>query len=53
MFSNEIKQILSKKYCCEKCVYYTNRKGNLDNHNLTAKHIKSMNSNEIKQKLST
>ena len=53
MFSNEIKQKLSKKYCCEKCNYITDRKSNLDNHNLSAKHIKSMNSNEIKQKLST
>jgi len=52
MFSNKIKQNLSKKYCCEKCDYITNRKSNLDNHNLSAKHIKSMNSNEIKQKLS-
>jgi hypothetical protein len=53
MISNEIKQILSKKFYCEKCDYTTNRKSNFDNHNLSAKHIKSMNSNEIKQKLST
>ena len=53
MFSNEIKQILSKKYYCEKCDYTTDRKSNFDNHNLSAKHIKSMNSNVIKQKLST
>ena len=53
MFSNKIKQKLSKKYCCEICDYITDRKSNLENHNLSAKHIKSMNSNEIKQKLST
>ena len=53
MFSNKIKQKLSKKYSCEFCDYITERKSNLDNHNLSAKHIKSMNSNEIKQKLST
>ena len=53
MISNEIKQKLSKKYCCKNCDYITERKSNLYNHNLSAKHIKSMNSNEIKQKLST
>jgi hypothetical protein len=53
MFSNKNEQKLSKKYCCEICDYNTDRKSNLDNHNLSAKHIKSMNSNEIKQFLST
>jgi len=53
MISNEIKQKLSKKFCCEKCNYITDRKSNLDNHNLSAKHKKSINGNEIKQKLST
>ena len=52
-FSNEIKQKLSKKYYCKICDYTTDRKSNFDNHNLSAKHIKSMNSNVIKQKLST
>ena len=52
MISNEIKQKLSKIYCCKICDYITERKSNLYNHNLSAKHIKSMNSNEIKQKLS-
>ena len=42
MISNEIKQKLSKKYCCEICDYITERKSNLYNHNLSAKHIKSM-----------
>ena len=50
---NKIKQKISKKYCCEKCDYITDRKSNLANHNLSAKHLKSMNSNQIKQKLST
>ena len=53
MISNEIKQKLSTLFGCEKCKYITERKSNLYNHNLSAKHIKSMNSNEIKQKLST
>ena len=53
MFSNEIKQKLSKKYYCEFCDYITERKSNFNNHNLSAKHIKSINSNEIKQKSST
>jgi ribosomal protein L37AE/L43A len=49
----EIKQKLSKKYCCEKCNYNTERKSNLDNHLLSAKHILELNGNEFKQKLST
>jgi hypothetical protein len=53
IFSNENKQFSSKKYYCEKCDYTTDRKSNFYNHNLTAKHIKSMNSNENKQKTST
>ena len=52
-FDNEIKQKLSKKYYCEKCEYNTDRKSNLENHLLSAKHIKTTNNNEIKQKLST
>jgi 5S rRNA maturation endonuclease (ribonuclease M5) len=50
---NEIKQKLSKKYCCEKCHYNTDRKSNLENHLLSSKHILELNGNEIKQKLST
>jgi hypothetical protein len=53
IFGNEIKQKLSKKYCCEICDYNTDRKSNLNNHLLSAKHIKEINGNEIKQKLST
>ncbi len=49
----EIKQKISRKYCCEKCNYNTDRKSNLDNHLLSAKHIMELNGNEIKQKLST
>jgi len=52
IFGNEIKQKLSKKYSCKKCNYNTDRKSNLDNHLLSAKHIKELNGNEIKQKLS-
>jgi hypothetical protein len=50
---NKIKQKLSKKYCCEKCQYNTDRKSNLENHLLSSKHILELNGNEIKQKLST
>jgi hypothetical protein len=53
IFGNEIKQKLSKKYCCEICDYNTDRKSNLNNHLLSAKHLKEINGNEIKQKLST
>jgi len=49
----EIKQKLSKKYCCEKCDYITDRKSNLENHLLSTKHIMEINGNKIKQKLST
>jgi len=52
-FDNEIKQKISKKYSCENCDYNTDRKSNLENHLLSAKHIKTTNNNEIKQKLST
>ena len=48
----KIKQKLSKKYCCEKCKYITDRKSNLNNHLLSTKHIMELNGNEIKQKLS-
>jgi hypothetical protein len=46
------KQILSKKYGCEICNYYTERKNNLNNHLLTAKHFSNTNGQVIKQKLS-
>jgi hypothetical protein len=50
---NEIKQKLSKKYCCEICDYNTDRKSNLNNHLLSAKHIKTTNNNKNKSKSST
>jgi hypothetical protein len=46
------KQILSKKYGCEICNYYTERKNNLNNHFLTSKHFSNTNGQVIKQKLS-
>jgi hypothetical protein len=52
MISNEIKQKLSNKYYCEKCDYGTDRKSNIYNHNMSAKHTLAMVSNDIKQKLS-
>jgi hypothetical protein len=45
-------QNLSKKYCCENCHYYTNRKSNIDAHNLSAKHQKEMSGNKNQQNLS-
>jgi hypothetical protein len=38
---NEIKQLLSNKYCCEKCDYVTSRKHNMTTHLLSAKHKKT------------
>ena len=53
MISNEIKPKLSFLFSCEICNYSTSKKSNINNHNMSAKHIKSMNSNEIKPKLSS
>jgi hypothetical protein len=52
VFGSNIKQKLSNKYCCEKCNYFTDRKSNIDNHLLSAKHLREINGNIIKQKLS-
>ena len=52
IFGNEIKQKLSKKYFCECCDYYTERKSNFINHSNSAKHKIETNGNKIKQKLS-
>ena len=52
IIGTNIKQKLSKKYCCEICHYNTSRKSNLDNHLLSAKHKKEVNGTENKQKLS-
>lgn len=32
-------QKIVKKYCCEKCDYYTNNKNDFNKHNLTSKHL--------------
>ena len=47
-----IKQILSKKYCCEICHYNTDRKSNIENHFTSAKHLKELNGTNNKQILS-
>ena len=51
---DKIKQVLSKKqaanYCCKFCDYITCRKGNFDNHVLTAKHKKMTQNYTIGQK---
>jgi hypothetical protein len=47
-----IKQKISKKYCCEICNYNTDRKSNIENHFNSAKHLKEQSGTEIKQKLS-
>jgi hypothetical protein len=49
---NEIKQKLSKIYCCEICDYITERKSNFDNHVLSAKHQSATISNSYQPKLS-
>ena len=49
---NKIKQKTSKKYFCEICDYITDRKSNIANHLLTAKHKMSTNGNSIQHKLS-
>ena len=46
MFSNENVAKSSKQYNCNICAYYTSKKCNYEKHMLTAKHIKSMISNE-------
>lgn len=43
------KQKLSKKFCCQNCDYYTDRKSNLVNHCASAKHKKEMIGNDFKQ----
>jgi len=48
---NDIKQIISNKYYCEKCDYGTCRKSNIDNHYNSAKHLNSTIAHELKQKL--
>lgn len=45
----EIKQNLSKKYYCEICDYYTDRKSNLFNHYGSAKHQKELLGTNFKQ----
>ena len=52
VFGSNIKQKLSKKYCCEKCDYVTDRKSNFDNHLLSAKHKMEINGSNIKQEIS-
>jgi hypothetical protein len=52
VFGSNIKQKLSKNYCCEKCNYITDRKSNIENHLLSSKHLMEINGSNIKQKLS-
>lgn len=48
----DFKQKLSKKYCCEICDYFTDRKSNLFNHYDSAKHKKVSSGNNFNKKLS-
>ncbi len=50
MSGNKNKQKTSNKYCCINCNYYTDRKSNIDCHLTTARHMKEIIGNEIKQK---
>jgi hypothetical protein len=52
IIGTNIKQKTSKKYCCEICNYNTERKSNIDNHLMTAKHLKEINGTNFKQKTS-
>ena len=52
LLETEIKQKLSKKYCCEICDYNNDRKSNLQNHYSSAKHKKEISGTIFKQKLS-
>ena len=49
---NQIKQKISKTYCCKICDYTTMRKSNFDTHNLSTKHKTATDSHNTKQKLS-
>ena len=49
---NNIKQELSKVFCCEICHYTTKRKSNLTNHLNSARHKMATDGNNIKQELS-
>jgi len=52
MFSNEkVAKSSNKLYSCEKCDYKTSKKFNYDKHILTAKHKKSMFSNDFVAKV--
>jgi hypothetical protein len=52
MIVNDFKPSLSSNYYCEYCDYSTSKKSNFDNHNLSAKHKKSMISNISNGKIS-
>jgi len=49
---NQIKQKISKTYCCKLCDYTTVRKSNFDTHNSSAKHKTATDGHNAKQKLS-
>ena len=53
MFSNNIKPNLSFNFLCKKCDYGTCKKSNYTNHIRSAKHLKSMSSNEKQPKINT
>jgi hypothetical protein len=52
LFGTKIKQILSKKFMCEKCNYNTDRKSNFDNHLHSSKHTMELTGTIFKQGLS-
>ena len=49
LIGTNIKQKTSNKYLCEICNYITDRNNNLVTHMMTAKQLKELNGNEIKQ----
>ena len=49
---SNFKQVLSNKFCCEKCNYITTRKNNMMTHIASTKHLKEVNGTNFKQHLS-
>jgi hypothetical protein len=50
---NELNPGLTPKYFCEKCNYATNKKSNINNHNMSSKHLKTLISNNFNTSLSS
>ena len=51
MFSNKNLLKICPKFYCETCDYGTSKKSSYNDHLISSKHVKSMNSNEILPKI--